>query len=65
MKPHPDHLTGAIRAAGGDPRNAVMVGDSDVDIATARAAGIPVIAVTFGYTPAPVATFGPDAVIEH
>ena len=32
------------------PRHAVMVGDSGTDIATARAAGIPVIAVDFGYT---------------
>ena len=64
MKPHPGHLQGAIRQAGGDAGHAVMVGDSDVDIATARAAGLPVIAVTFGYSPAPVATFGPDAVID-
>jgi phosphoglycolate phosphatase len=64
-KPHPDHLTGAIRLAGGDTRRALMIGDSDVDIATARAAGVPVIGVSFGYTHAPVATFDPDAVIDH
>lgn len=63
-KPHPGHLLKTIAAAGGDPRRATMVGDSDVDIATAKAAGIPIIAVTFGYTPAPVATFGPDATID-
>ena len=54
-KPHPDHLLGAIRLAGGDARHAVMVGDSDVDIATAKAAGIPIVAVDFGYTDVPVA----------
>ncbi len=64
-KPHPDHLTGAIRMAGGDPARAIMVGDSSVDIATAKAAGIPVIAVTFGYTDVHVRELGPDAVIEH
>jgi phosphoglycolate phosphatase len=38
----------------------VMVGDSETDILTARAAGVPVIAVTFGYTDRPVETFSPD-----
>ena len=42
-----------------------MVGDSGTDIETARAAGMPVVAVTFGYTPVPVATFGPDRLIDH
>lgn len=64
-KPHPDHLRGAVRLAGGQPERALMVGDSDVDIATARAAGVPVIGVTFGYTHAPVSTFHPDAIIDH
>ncbi len=64
-KPHPDHLTGAIRLAGGDPARAIMVGDSAVDISTAKAAGIPIIAVTFGYTDVHVRDLAPDAVIEH
>jgi phosphoglycolate phosphatase len=64
-KPDPEHLRGAIRLAGGDPANAVMIGDSDTDIKTARAAGIPVIAVPFGYTDIPVHDLDPDAVIEH
>ena len=42
-----------------------MVGDSEVDIATATAASVPSIAVTFGYTPRPVREFGPGAVIDH
>jgi phosphoglycolate phosphatase len=65
FKPHPDHLTGVIRQAGGNPGNAVMIGDSDTDIKTARAAGLPVIAVPFGYTDTPVTDLGPDAVIQH
>jgi len=64
-KPHPDHLLGAIRLAGGDPARAVMVGDSDVDVATAKAARLPVIAVTFGYTSIPIAELAADAVIDH
>ena len=64
-KPHPDHLLGTIRLADGNPRRAVMIGDSDVDIATAKAAGIPVVAVTFGYTDVPVTALSPDATIDH
>jgi phosphoglycolate phosphatase len=42
-----------------------MVGDSEVDFATALAAGIPSIGVTFGYTPRPVRELGPSIVIDH
>lgn len=63
-KPHPGHLLGAIRLAGGDHRRAVMVGDSNTDISTAKAAGVPSIAVTFGYTDIPVSHLGADAVID-
>jgi phosphoglycolate phosphatase len=64
-KPHPGHLLGAIDMAGGDPARAVMIGDSDVDIATARAARVPVLAVSFGYTDVSVHELAPDAVIDH
>jgi phosphoglycolate phosphatase len=64
-KPDPRHLTLTIAAAGGDARHAIMVGDSRTDITTARAAGVPVIAVPFGYTDVPVETLGPDRVIAH
>jgi len=64
-KPHPDHLLGAIRLAGGDPARAIMIGDSDVDFRTAKAAHVPVVAVSFGYTEIPVAELGPDRVIDH
>ena len=39
---------------------AMMVGDSGTDIETARAAGMPVVAVDFGYTETPVAELRPD-----
>lgn len=64
-KPDPGHLTGTIKMAGGEPGRAVMVGDSKTDIDTAKAAGIPVVAVDFGYALEPVATLGPDRVISH
>jgi phosphoglycolate phosphatase len=64
-KPNPEVLVRTIEAAGGDPSHAIMVGDSITDIATARAAGIPVVAVDFGYTRTPVSQLGPDIVISH
>jgi phosphoglycolate phosphatase len=64
-KPHPGHLLGTIQQAGGDAGRAVMVGDSKVDIATAKAAGVPVVAVSFGYTDEPITRFEPDVVIDH
>ena len=40
-----------------------MVGDSGTDVATARAADVPVVAVDFGYTEMPVVELGADRVI--
>jgi phosphoglycolate phosphatase len=64
FKPAPGHLTSTIALAGGRADRAVMVGDSEVDIATAIAAGVPSIGVSFGYTRVPVREFGPTAVID-
>lgn len=44
---------------------AIMVGDSMTDIGAARNAGIPVIAVSYGYTAIPVADFKADVVVDH
>lgn len=64
QKPDPQILLRTIQLAGGDPRRAVMVGDSVNDVNTARAAEVPVVAVAFGYTDVPVALLGPDRVID-
>lgn len=64
-KPDPRHLTETIKLAGGDPHQAVMVGDSQTDIDTAKAAGIPVVAVDFGYTDKHVREYGPSKIISH
>lgn len=63
-KPDPRHLTETIALAGGDGARAVMVGDSKTDIDTAKAAGIPVVGVTFGYTAIPISELNPDIVID-
>ncbi|HZH12410.1 MAG TPA: HAD family hydrolase [Microvirga sp.] len=65
FKPDPRHLTLTIERAGGDRSRAVMVGDSRTDIVTAQNAGIPVVAVPFGYTDVPVESLNPDIVISH
>lgn len=65
QKPDPEILRRTVAAAGGTLQDAVMIGDSITDIRTARAAGVPVIAVDFGYSERPVAEFGPDRTISH
>jgi len=64
-KPDPKPLVETVRSAGGEISSSLMIGDSVTDIRTARAAGIPVIAVDFGYTDVPVAQLDPDRVISH
>lgn len=65
QKPHPHPLLEAIVRSGGTPEAAIMVGDSETDMATARAAGVPSIAVDFGYGGRPASEFDADAVIGH
>ncbi|HVM96857.1 MAG TPA: phosphoglycolate phosphatase [Candidatus Acidoferrales bacterium] len=64
-KPDPRHLLDTVAKLGGDPKNAVMVGDSETDVKTAQAANIPVILVSFGYTEIPVRQLGGDVIIDH
>ncbi len=64
-KPHPGHIWGTVEALGRVRNNAIMVGDSENDIKAAKAAGIPVIAVDFGYSTEPVARFNPDAILSR
>lgn len=63
-KPDPRHLTQTILRSGGHPDRAVMIGDSATDVNTAKAAGIPVVAVSFGYSEHPIHTLGADVVID-
>jgi phosphoglycolate phosphatase len=64
-KPDPAHLIEAVRKAGGAPARALMVGDSANDVIPARAVGMPVVAVSFGYTEVPAAELGADRLIGH
>jgi phosphoglycolate phosphatase len=49
---------------GGAGAGAIMIGDSTTDYLTARAAKVPVILVTYGYTPDPADSLGADAVTD-
>lgn len=64
-KPDPLHLEEAMALLGSTADRTVMVGDSATDVKAARAAGVRVVAVEFGYSPVPAAELGADAVIGH
>lgn len=64
-KPDPAPLFEAIDRLGGNRAKAVMVGDSPFDIDAAKNAGIPSIAVSFGYTHVPPAEMGATHLIDH
>ena len=61
-KPDPAPLHEAIARAGGG--RAAFVGDSIIDADTARAARIPFVAVSFGFSDRPIEALGADAVID-
>jgi len=64
-KPDPDILRQTVARAGGRLATTVMVGDAGTDIGVARRAGVPVIAVSFGYTDVPIVELKPDRLIHH
>jgi phosphoglycolate phosphatase len=64
-KPDASHLLHTIELAGGDPKRAVMVGDSINDVLSAKNAEIPVVVVSYGYTDVPAKDLGGDALIDH
>jgi phosphoglycolate phosphatase len=61
-KPDPAPLFETIARAGGG--RAVLVGDSITDADTAKAAGVPFVAVSFGFSDRPVAALGAQAIID-
>ena len=64
-KPHPQPLLKACEALGSVPARTLMVGDSSNDAAAARAAGCPVVLVTYGYNHGePVTAVDADAWVE-
>lgn len=64
-KPDPEHAHATLRGLGVSADEAIFVGDSTNDVLTARAAGMKVIVVSFGYTNIPPRDLGADLVIDH
>lgn len=64
LKPNPRPLHACAAKLGLLSADVVYVGDQAVDVATARAAGVPVILVAYGYAGAAVRTLGADRSIE-
>ena len=62
-KPAPDMIDTAMLMLGGG--RFAMVGDSSYDVQAAKNAGVPVVALSFGYNDLPAAELGADAVINH
>jgi phosphoglycolate phosphatase len=64
-KPDPAALVEVAEQLAIAPAECVMIGDSEVDIATARAAGVPSIAVTWGLRPLDVLVAAkPDFIVD-
>lgn len=62
-KPDPAPIHAMIERAGGG--RCIFLGDTVNDIAGARNAGIPSIAVSFGFVDGAIADLGADAIIDH
>jgi phosphoglycolate phosphatase len=63
-KPDPRHILTTLELMKSEPSRAVMVGDSIVDTEAGRSAGLPVIAVNYGYSSEPVESLGADCLID-
>ena len=63
-KPDPEHLLEAARRAGGDPALCCLVGDTITDRATAQAANVPSILVTFGPAGGDMAALEPEGLLQ-
>ena len=64
-KPDPAPYFAAVDAAGGHRDRSLLVGDTETDRETARAAGVPSVLVTFGPDGDGVLTLAPEATIAH
>lgn len=64
-KPDPEHLLATIRAAGGAPEHSAFVGDTHFDTQAGAAAGVPTVAVRFGFSAEPVEGLFAAAIIDH
>jgi phosphoglycolate phosphatase len=64
-KPDPSGVNALLREAGVPNRLAMIVGDSAIDIRTARNAGIPSCGVTYGFQPETLEAEPPDFLVDR
>jgi len=64
-KPDPAPFRHAVELVGGDQTRAVLIGDTETDRETARAAGVPSVLVTFGPLGRGVEALAPEALLDH
>ncbi len=63
-KPAPEPLRLALARLGSEPAEALLVGDSPVDLEAGRAATLPVVLLRWGYSRVPVDSLGADGVYD-
>jgi len=63
-KPDPEGLLALLKEAGVSAQEALMIGDSDVDILTARNAGVWSLGCSYGLAPHTLVTVPPDCLVE-
>ena len=64
-KPDLDIYRDALTKLNATAESTLMVGDSQPDVGAARNAGMPVVAVSYGYRKVPAEHLGADALIDH
>ncbi|HEY3770077.1 MAG TPA: HAD-IA family hydrolase [Candidatus Angelobacter sp.] len=64
-KPDPAGVQALLEEAGAFPEETIIIGDSNIDILTARNAGIYSVGVTYGLSPHTLLDAPPDVLIDH
>lgn len=64
-KPDAAPYIAAVEAAGGTVARSLLVGDTETDRETARAAGVPCVLVSFGPEGAGISRLEPEAMLDH
>jgi phosphoglycolate phosphatase len=64
-KPDPAGVQILLEEAGAQPEETIIVGDSDIDVLTARNSGIYSVGVTYGLAPHTLQDAPPDVLIDH
>jgi phosphoglycolate phosphatase len=64
-KPDPEGAQTILRETGANPEEALIIGDSAVDVATGRNAGLWTCGVTYGFAPHTLETNPPDVLLDQ